>query len=110
MDSQNVPPTSTQHSGQNDVDQNKAVAAISYLWIVSLIILLIKKDSAFAQYHAKQGFVLFIASLVAGFIPAIGPLLDLILFLVALYALITAAQGKWTKIPVVTDLAKKINF
>lgn len=109
MDTNKVPPAPSQSSG-NDVEQNKVLAAVSYLWIISLIVLLVKKDSAFAQYHAKQGLVIFIASLVLGFIPIIGWLLSFLLFFVALYGLISALQGKWTKIPGVSDLAKKINF
>lgn len=95
---------------QDDVQKNKLLAAISYLYLVSLIILLVKKDSPFAQFHAKQGFILFIASLVAGFIPVFGILLHLVVFALMIAGLIMALQGKWFKMPLISQLAEKINF
>lgn len=106
-----MPPTGGGAPGaSDDVEKNKVLAAISYLWIVSLIILLVKKDSPFAQFHAKQGFVLFIAAIVFGFIPLIGMLLNLVVFVFALIGLISALQGKWRKLPLIAPIAEKINF
>jgi len=104
-------PTNPSSTNQNDdVQKNKVLAAISYLYIASLIILLVKKDSPFAQFHAKQGFVLFIASIVAGFVPLVGGLLNIIIFVVVLVGAISAMKGKWYKIPLVEKVAEKINF
>ena len=36
-----------------DVEENKLIAAVGYLGILFLIPLLAKKDSPFAQFHAK---------------------------------------------------------
>ena len=96
---------------QKDIEENKIWAAISYISILSIVVLLLKKESKFAQFHSKQGLIMMILSFVAGFIPFIGWfLLTPILFIVAIYALIMAATGKWWKIPVVGDLAEKINI
>lgn len=92
------------------MEKNKALAAISYIWIVSLIMLLVKKDSPFVQFHAKQGFVLFIASIILGFIPIIGWILSLVVFVLAIVGLVSALQGKWTKLPGISAVAAKINF
>jgi uncharacterized membrane protein len=93
-----------------DVEKNKALAAVSYLWIVSLVLLLVKKDSPFVQFHAKQGFVLFIASIILGFIPFLGWILNLVVIVLVLIGLISALQGKWRKLPGVSVLAEKIHF
>lgn len=46
-----------------DLEENKAMAIISYFGILFLIPLLTKKDSQFAMFHAKQGLVLFLTSM-----------------------------------------------
>lgn len=105
-----LPPTPVAPNPADDVEKNKLMAAISYIFIVSLIVLLVKKDSPFAQFHAKQGFVLFIVSLICGFVPVLGWLLNIVIFVMAIVGIVSAAQGKWYKMPLVSSLAEKINF
>ena len=101
----------TGQSQDKDIQENKIIAALAYLWVISIVVLLVKKDSKFAQFHAKQGLVLFLASIVSGFIPFIGWfILSPIIGIVALIGLIQALMGKYWKIPVVADLAEKINL
>ena len=96
---------------EKDIEENKVIAALSYLWIISLVVLLVKKDSKFAQFHAKQGLVLFIASVICSFIPLLGWLiLNPIVIIVAIVGLLQALMGKYWKIPLVCDLAEKINI
>lgn len=47
----------------SDINQNKVMAVLSYFGILVLIPLLAKKDSKYAQYHAKQGFNVFLLSI-----------------------------------------------
>lgn len=94
-----------------DIQENKLIAALAYLWVISIVVLLVKKDSKFAQFHAKQGLVLFLASIVAGFIPIIGWfLLYPIIGIIGLIGIIQALMGKYWRIPLVADLAEKINL
>lgn len=90
--------------------ENKLLAAISYLWIVSIIMLLIKKDSKLVQFHAKQGLVLFIVSIVLWFIPVIGWILNLVVVVAIVIGFIKALSGEYYKIPAVSIIAEKINF
>ncbi|MEA3313392.1 MAG: DUF4870 domain-containing protein [Caldisericota bacterium] len=101
----------------NDVQENKVFAALSYLGILVLIPLLVKKDSKFAMEHAKQGLVLFIIEMilwVINFIPVLGQILwivvGIILFIVSLMGLIYALQGKFWKIPFVYDWAQNFKL
>ena len=58
-----------------DVEQNRAIAAVGYVSILCLLPLLLKRESAFAQHHAKQGLVLFgcaVALFVIAIIPVLG--------------------------------------
>ncbi len=92
-----------------DVEQNKTIAMLSYLWILFLIPLLTAKESKFAQFHAKQGLVLFIISLATPF-PVLGQILGLVLTVVCIIGIIKTLNGEWWKIPVVYDLSKKFNL
>ena len=81
---------------QKDIDDSKAFAAIGYLGILCFVPLLLKKDSPYAQFHGKQGLVLFIAEVVLFFIniiPVLGQLVWLfasIVFLKKLKLLLIA--------------------
>jgi len=93
------------------------IAAVSYLWILSLVILLIKKDSDYVAFHAKQGLVIFGASVVLYFIGLIIPflwpiiwLLNVGILVVVIIGFIKAYNGERYKMPVVADVAAKINL
>lgn len=95
---------------QKDIEDNKVVAAIGYLWILFLVPLLLKKESPFAQFHAKQGLVLCIAAIVFSVIPFFGWLANLVLFVVAIIAIVKTLSGEAWEIPFVKDMVKKINI
>ena len=93
--------------------ENRLLAAISYLWIISLIMLLIKKDSKFIQFHAKQGLVIFIVAVISWFflwIPVFGWLLNLAIIVLVVVGFIKAYSGEYYKMPVISIFADKINF
>lgn len=48
-----------------DVEKNKIFAVLAYLGILVLVPILAAKESPFARYHANQGLVLLIASIIA---------------------------------------------
>lgn len=43
-----------------DIKNNKAVAALSYLFILFLVPLLFRRKSYFSRMHAKQGLAVFV--------------------------------------------------
>jgi uncharacterized membrane protein len=107
--------TTPAESGQNnkDIEENKVMAALSYAWILCLVPLLGKKDSKYAQFHAKQGLILFIIELAASLLlwfPFFGQLLMLALVVVSVIGIIKALNGEWWKIPYIYDWSKKINI
>lgn len=98
---------------KKDIEDNKVMAAISYLWILCLVPLLVKRDSPFAQAHAKQGLVLFIIEVIGTlvfWIPVVGWLLGVAVLVAALVGFIKALQGEYIDLPVVKDIAQKINL
>jgi uncharacterized membrane protein len=105
--------TNDQPGTDPDVETNKAVAALSYLWILCLIPLLTKKDSKFAQFHAKQGLVLFGIELIASIVfwfPVFGQLVSIVLVIVSVIGIIKAYNGEWYKIPYIYDWSQKIKI
>lgn len=100
-------------SDEKDIEDNKLIAALSYLGILVLIPLLAKKESKFAQFHAKQGLVflgVFILGMFVFWIPLIGWILWLAVVVLDIIAIVQALSGKYWKVPVIGDLAKKINI
>lgn len=49
---------------QDDIQQNKIMAMLSYLGILVLIPIFAAKDSKFARFHANQGLVLAITEVI----------------------------------------------
>ena len=100
-----------------EVLDGKAYAILSYLWILCLVPLLLKKENKFALFHAKQGLVLFIGELVLGFVGVIPFLGWAILFfgtalfgVLSVVGLVQVLMGNYWKMPVVGDIAEKIAF
>ena len=92
---------------QIDASEEKIWGAISYLWILSLVALVVKKDNAFVKFHASQGILLFVISLVLMFVPIIGWLINLIIGIIAIVGIIKALQGEKWQIPLISDLSQK---
>lgn len=93
------------------------IAAVSYLWILSIVILIVKKDSDYVTFHARQGVVLFGISVVISIISFIIPLLFFVtwilqlgIFIAVVIGFIKALGGERYKLPVVGGLAEKVNF
>jgi uncharacterized membrane protein len=98
-----------------DVDKNKIFGILAYLGILWLVPLLAAKESPFARYHTNQGIILFITgmgvwicSIVLAFIPILGWLIDLCLFIgmVVLWimGIINAAKGECKPLPVIGNV------
>ena len=93
------------------------IAILSYFGILFLIPMLAAKDSPFAQFHAKQGLVLFIAEVATTFvawIPIIGwiggPILYTIWFVLAIIGIVNVLGGKQAQLPIIGKFASKFKF
>ena len=103
-----------------DVEDNKVIAAIGYLGILFLVPLLAKKESPFAQYHAKEGMVLFISMIVARlgwiifWVPILGWLVAMVvyvfLFVCFIMGLVAALSGKMKPLPLIGKLGESIKI
>jgi len=97
-------------ANQQVSQDSKLFAALSYLWLLSVVMLILKKDDEFVRFHAKQGTVIFAVSIILWFIPIIGWLLQIAVLIGVVIGFLKAYSGERFKMPVVGDLADKINL
>ena len=89
----------------HDVEQNKTVAAISY--ILFFVPLLAARNSRFAMYHANQGLLLLLAliagNIVLSIIPFIGwilmPVLNIAALVYMVLGILNAVNGRKQPLP-----------
>lgn len=93
---------------RTDIDQNKVIAALAYFGILFFLPLIACPDSKFGRFHANQGLILLICSVIGGFlniIPILGniasAIIGLIVFIFFLYGLINTLNGYAKELPYV---------
>ncbi len=94
----------------------KVIAAIGYIWLLSLLVVIFRK-SEFERFHAKQGLVLAIAGFIftiAAGIPLIGWLASfvgmIVVILLAVSGFLHALQGEYFEVPFISKYARKIKL
>lgn len=104
-------------SGGNDVEDNKVIAALSYIFILCLVPLFLKRNSVFAQFHAKQGLTITVAWFVfwvIGIIPVLGWLISflgsMLLLVVSIIGIIKTLNGEKWQIPYIYEWSKRWNL
>lgn len=98
---------------KKDVEENSVMAALSYVWALCLIPLLFKRKSKLAQFHAKQGLILFVIELFGAVIfpiPIIGWALAIVVMVFAIMGIINALSGNFWEMPFLGKYAKKLRF
>ncbi len=94
-----------------------ALAILSYISILFLVPLLTAKEDEFAQYHAKQGMVLFIVTMANMFlavIPVLGWLIAPIIFLgiviLAIWGIVNVINGEKKDLPLIGQYAHRFKI
>lgn len=101
-----IDPMDTTPRDPKDVADNKDLAALGYVWVLSLVVLFAKRGSPFAQYHARQGAALFVLSLVVWAMPFVGRLAEVLVLAMCIVGFLHAAQGEWREVPIVGPLSR----
>ena len=93
------------------------MAALSYISIISVVMLFVKKDSDYVQFHAKQGTVIFIGEIILGVVSSftwflfyLWNLVWLVFVIASVIGFIKAYRGERYQMPVVADIANKIKI
>ena len=125
----NTPDKTTEFDPQ-DIAANKVMAILSYLGFLVFIPMFSAKHSKFAQYHCKQGLILFICEVGFGIIAAIllavfrtsiygyiiytPPIISLIIWIgnlalivLAIIGIVNVTQEKAKELPLIGNFAKK---
>lgn len=82
---------------------------LSYLGVLCLIPLLLKRKSRFAKFHAKQGLIMFVLSWFIK-VPVIGWILGIYLGVVWIIVIVQVFRKKYWEIPLIGALAKKMKI
>lgn len=93
--------------------QEKMLGAMAYFGPF-FVAPFLKPKSAFCRFHANQGFVFFLMLFVVLILSSLSWILSLLLFVAylagMLYAMFQAYQGMMWKIPLLSDIAVKVNI
>ena len=92
-----------------DIESNKVMALLAYIWILFLVPLLAAKESKYAQYHAYQGVALFITWVLVNtlgwFLPytlsGLTTIASLGVLALAVIGMMNAYQGKVKPLPII---------
>lgn len=93
------------------------IAILSYIGILFLVPLLVSKDNEFAQFHAKQGLVLFLYNLISGailVIPLLGWIVGAVLmmgsFVMMVIGIVNVLKGEKKPLPLIGKYAGKLGI
>ncbi len=98
---------------KKNVSSKNFIAALSYIWILCLVPLILKRNDKLAQFHGKQGLLLAVLWFFGGlffWIPVIGWLLALALAAASIFGFFKALQGEMWEMPIIGKYAKKIDL
>ena len=91
-------------------DQSKTVAVVSYITLIGWIIALIlnqNKKTDLGSFHIRQALLIHVALLIFWWIPVIGWLLNIVVFIFWVMGLVYAAQGQQKEVPILGSLAQQ---
>ncbi len=94
--------------GEKFSQEEKNLAALGYIPVICLIVLLLKKEHPFICFHAKQGLIMCLCFFLFWYMPIIGTVMNFFLVAMMFVGLIKAKEGEYWKAPVLGNLAEKI--
>jgi uncharacterized membrane protein len=127
----NAPPPPPSGPVSGAVSPNRGIMIVlSYLWLLALVPLLVEKQDAEVQWHAKNGLMLLAAEVVIWiafgavhfilamihlgiigcFLGLLGPLIGLGFLVVRIICILKGVKGERFIIPVVSQYASQINI
>lgn len=96
-------------SKQGD-EHERYTAALSYVWILCLYTLLFRRKSAYIQFHAKQGLILFFFEAISFLFLVFAPLVIIVCVIMSVLGIRAALAGKYWNMPVVTDIIRRLKI
>jgi uncharacterized membrane protein len=94
--------------------QDKSYALLSYAFILCIIPLVLRKESSFVHFHARQGLALFLCEMALFILSIVFPFLlrpALFIFgLISLWGMVKVLNAEEFQIPFISSLAQKIDI
>lgn len=88
-----------------DIVENRQFAVVSYLYPLSVVVLLAKHKSKFARFHASQGMILFLLAFAFLFTPVVVQIpVQLLIFAAIVVGIFQASNGFYYKLPLIYNL------
>ena len=79
----------------------KVTGIIAYIGLIGWIIAYIAGDREGAKFHLNQALVLALAELIVSWIPVVGGILGLVLFIFAIVGIVSAAKEEEKELPLI---------
>ena len=99
---------------ETQVVEGKVFAILSYLSILCIIPLILKKDNDFVLFHSKQGLVIFVGEVAIFILSIVMPWIIrpgmFILLVLSFLGFIAVLKGHYLKLPIVAEIATKITL
>ena len=99
------------------IQEGKFFAAVGYIFILCFVPLILKKDNKFAQFHGRQGLILFIVEIAAAIVksvPVIGDVVFSFAYVVfgigSLLAIVRVLANEYWEMPIIGNIAAKITL
>jgi uncharacterized membrane protein len=94
-----------------ETTEDKTVAIISYITIIGWIVAIVlhsNNKTELGAFHLRQALGLFLTGIILWWIPIIGWILNIVVFIFWLLGLIYAIQGDKKSVPLVGDFYQNI--
>ncbi len=99
------------------IQEGRFFAAIGYVFILCFVPLILKRDNKFAQFHGRQGLILFIFEIAAAIVksvPVIGDVIFsfayVVLGIASLLGIVRVLMNEYWEMPVIGNIANKITL
>lgn len=79
----------------------KVTGILAYIGLIGWLIAYLAGDKEGAKFHLNQALVLWIAELICAIIPCIGWILEIVLLVLAIMGIISAAKEEEKPLPII---------
>ncbi len=97
-------------------ENTEAALCYALTWLSGIVFLVLEKESLKVRFHAIQAIIAFVAigaiGLIAGVIPVVGPVLNVLVgigaFILWIYLIVKTYNGEKVVLPVAGEIAEKM--
>jgi fumarate reductase subunit D len=91
-------------------ENERFMAALSYVWILCLYTLLFKRNSTFIRFHAKQGLALFVLEVLSPIFLFLAIPVIIVCVIASIVGVAASLSGKYWTLPLIGNWLKKSSF